>query len=385
MSRTIWWDVAAFTAATVTVILASIGTPFDAASWGVLACAVAFLAAHFGYARRHIEEQSARSTLIIALLYAAVIAVGCAFNPSFAILQAFVYPAIWFAAVDTRTAIIGNVAVAVAVVIGSVVFYPPPQGLVIGLGVALLSFGFSLALGLWITRIAEFGNERARLLAELQATQGELAALHRDAGVSSERERLAREIHDTIAQSLTGLVMLAERAERELAVDDAGRAVETVTIIESMAREALTEARSLVAAMAPVRVDSTLTDALTRLGERFERETGVRVTTAVSVTPLDRELEVVLLRCTQEALANVRKHARASAASVVISQLDAVTTLTVTDNGVGYVDGGSQTGFGISGMRERVAIVGGDVELTGSDPGGTVLTVSIPSRERMAT
>src|SRR5690606_35797230 len=80
----------------------------------------------------------------------------------------------------------------------------------------LFSFTGSVALGLWIWRIAQYGDERARLLDELTAAQDELAVLHRDAGVTTERERLARELHDTIAQSLAGMVLLAQRSRREL-------------------------------------------------------------------------------------------------------------------------------------------------------------------------
>ena len=121
-------------------------------------------------------------------------------------------------------------------------------------------------LGLWITRIAEVGAERARLLDELQAAQGELAAMHRDAGVTDERARLAREIHDTIAQSLTGLVMVAQRGgQPPRAASRASQrhpCASDIELIEQMAREALTEARGLVASLTPVGADAGLADAL---------------------------------------------------------------------------------------------------------------------------
>ena len=77
------------------------------------------------------------------------------------------------------------------------------------------SVAFAIALGLWIASIVEYGEERARLLAELTAAQAEVEALSRDRGAAEERERLAREIHDTLAQTLAGLVILAERAGRQ--------------------------------------------------------------------------------------------------------------------------------------------------------------------------
>ena len=115
-------------------------------------------------------------------LFAVVLAVGTAFEPSFAILQTFLYPFVWStahracAARSSRTSLI-----AVAIVVGYFVRFGP-AGILTGVAIAALSVGFSIALGLWITRIAEYGEERARLLDELQAAQGQLAAMHRDAG-----------------------------------------------------------------------------------------------------------------------------------------------------------------------------------------------------------
>ena len=132
--------------------------------------------------------------------------------------------------------------------------------------------------------------------------------------MTDERGRLAREIHDTIAQSLTGLVMVAQRAGNRLEPVDGEAAASVrgdIELMEQMAREALTEARGLVASLTPVEPDAGLAEALRRLATSFERETGVAVTVTADAAGLDRELEVVLLRCAQEALANVRKHAKA--------------------------------------------------------------------------
>ncbi|WP_411719843.1 sensor histidine kinase [Mycetocola sp.] len=201
--------------------------------------------------------------------------------------------------------------------------------------------------------------------------------MSRDAGATAERERIAREIHDTIAQSLTSVVMLAQRARLEQPTADS-----TLELIESTAREALREARSLVAANAglPQR-DGSLADTLAQLGERFSRETGVTVTTDAPLTELPRDIEVVLLRCAQEGLANVRKHANARAASVPVAQSDNSVSLRVADDGRGL--GGFQPsdehGFGLSGMRDRVGLVGGTLIVADAATGhGTELTVHIP-------
>jgi signal transduction histidine kinase len=201
--------------------------------------------------------------------------------------------------------------------------------------------------------------------------------MSRDAGATAERERIAREIHDTIAQSLTSVVMLAQRARLEQPTADS-----TLEMIESTARDALREARSLVAANAglPQR-DGSLADTLARLGERFTRETGVAVTTDASLAELPRGLEVVLLRCAQEGLANVRKHAHARAASVTVVQTAGAVSLRVADDGRGLAgfQPSEDNGFGLSGMRDRVGLVGGTLTVTDAAGGpGTVLTVDIP-------
>jgi signal transduction histidine kinase len=195
----------------------------------------------------------------------------------------------------------------------------------------------------------------------------------REAGATAERSRLAREVHDTIAQTLTSIVMLAERARRDGSAD-------TIALIEEAARDALSEARALVVVESPATTPSgSLAQALHRLGERFQRETGVMVNVEASECNVPRDIQVVLLRCAQEGLANVRKHAAAGAASVVLA-IDEDATLTVRDDGRGMREAtiDESAGFGLSGMRDRVALVGGTLGVTDATPSGTTLTVHIP-------
>ena len=376
-----WWDAAALAVASVIALLALIDPPYGADDVGTWIVTGVFLLFYALYARRHIENTSVRHHVAISIALASILAVGTSFEPSFAILQAFIYPFIWSTAPTLRSALVANVVVAAALVVGYAARFGP-SGVLTGFAVAVLSCGGSIALGLWITRIAAYGDERARLLDELQAAQGQLAAMHRDAGVADERGRLAREIHDTIAQSLTGLVMVAQRAGNRLAPvegEAAASARGDVELIEQMAREALTEARGLVASLAPLEPEAGLPDALRRLAAGFERETGVRVSVTAEAAPLGRELEVVLLRCAQEGLANVRKHARASHAEISVESGADEVVLTVHDDGVGPGDAvPGEGGFGLAGMRDRVALVGGEFSFGPGEGGGTVLRVAVP-------
>jgi signal transduction histidine kinase len=369
-----WWNVAVLAmAAVATVVTLTSGIP----SWrqvGAEAALATFVLAWFLIGRRALLQQRAAILLIGIVIITASIATG--FFPAMAILQCVGYPLIWVAFDRVRTAVIANVLLALGVGTGYAI---GSQSLLAPLTTAGLSLAFSVALGLWITSIAVQSESRRALLAELQDAQAQLAAAHRDAGVMSERERLAREIHDTIAQDLTGLVLLTQRARRELAAGSAANADAQLALVEESARQTLVETRSLVTASAPVGLEAGgLGDALERLGARFSRETSVDVTVDAAASPaLDRDSEVVLLRIAQEGLANVRKHSGAGSASIRIeSGVDDV-SLVVADDGAGFDVAAPSTGFGLAGMRERLALVGGTLDVA-SSPAGTVLTARLP-------
>ena len=151
-------------------------------------------------------------------------------------------------------------------------------------------------------------------------------------------------------------------------------------MLEENARHALTETRALVASGAAVGVDGGgLAIALRRLGERFERETGIRVTVeADDAASLDRDGEVVLLRCAQEALANVRKHSAASAAALTLTVRAGEVDLGITDDGSGFDPSVPSSGFGLTGLRDRLALVRGTLAVTAAPGGGTTLIATLP-------
>lgn len=409
-----WWDAAMLAVSVLlTAIMTLLDPPVSGEEWGVIGVIAVVLAAYFAWGRRTLDGRGSPAGLLYAGVLLVSLAVGIGLDPTFSFMQVVVFPTLWVISCSTRQAVLLNLLAIVPVAVGYTLYFGI-DGLPSGIAVGVLSVAFSLAFGSWIASIERAGAERARLLDELMAVQGELAAANREVGVDSERARLAREIHDTIAQSLTGLVMVAQRAHGDLerAADAAAdgseragasehlvRATADVELIESMARDALTEARGLVAAITPVRVESTLAEALGRLAERFQRETGVLVRSELAalgagpdgVAPapaLRAELEVVLLRCAQEGLANVRKHARATAASVQISRVENAIILVISDDGVGpggaaSVPGdaqpaGDSQGFGLVGMADRLALVGGSARLEAAAPRGSRLTVTVP-------
>jgi signal transduction histidine kinase len=247
-------------------------------------------------------------------------------------------------------------------------------------GIAAAGIAFSVAFGTWIIRIISQSAERAELIAQLERTRAELALANRQAGVLAERERLASEIHDTIAQGFTSIVMLAQAAESMIESDPA-QARQQLELVGRTARENLAEARALVAGLAPTALTSgTLGDALARLTERAGQELGIAAEFAVTgePRPLGTGAEVVLVRVCQEALSNVRKHAQARSVRVRLGFACSGVRLEVADDGVGFEVGRDDTGcFGLRGMRARVDDIGGKLDVTSALGKGTTVSAEV--------
>ncbi|MFF2495914.1 sensor histidine kinase [Agromyces sp. NPDC058064] len=234
--------------------------------------------------------------------------------------------------------------------------------------------------------------ERERMVAQLEETIQENAGLHaqllvqaREAGILDERQRLAREIHDTIAQGLAGIVTQLQAAERagELGSDDVRR--RHLATAETLARESLAEARRSVHAIAPPELESArLPDAIAVVATEWARrhEIAVELTTTGEVRPLHPEVEVTLLRVAQAALANAGEHAAPSRVGLTLSYMDDVVTLDVRDDGAGFdatrSGGEADRGFGLTSMRQRVAGVGGAFEIESEPGAGTAISASVP-------
>ena len=379
MTSTRWWDIAVAGATAVSVVLL-VANRVEGARLVAALIVLAVYAAAWILVGRSAMCNRTRTRLYVGIL---VVLTGLAtfIHPSLATVQTITYPLVWMLLPTLRRAIVGNIAVAIAVGIGyAFSFGLTPDSAGEAAIVVALSLTFSLAMGVWISRIFDVSTERQRLIDELTAAQSSLAALNRDAGVTSERERLAREIHDTIAQDLTGLVLLSQQARRMVAAVDLDGADRQLALLEESARLALTETRTLVATSSPPTLDDGgIAPAIERLGARFERETGIAVAVRTDVTAsLDRATEVVLLRCTQEGLANIRKHSGASAATVVLIASDRGTTLEISDDGSGFDLEEPGDGYGLSGMRDRLALVDGALDVS-SSPAGTRLIITLPA------
>ncbi|NNM47921.1 histidine kinase [Knoellia koreensis] len=240
----------------------------------------------------------------------------------------------------------------------------------------------SLTLGLFIDRIIREADSRARTIDELHLAQAQLAAAERAQGVAAERERMSREIHDTLAQGFTSVVTLARATQSAVDRGDLEAVRERLRIIEQTASENLAEARLIVAEMTPGHLQSrTLAEALQRLVDAVGQGSGMSGRLVVEGEPvvLQANSEVVLVRTAQEGLANVRRHSGASSFEVRLRYAaDEPVSLEVADDGVGFEWSGERAGYGLDGATARAAEVGGRFEVKTAPGEGTRLRVEVP-------
>ncbi|GAB2483594.1 sensor histidine kinase [Streptosporangium sandarakinum] len=231
-------------------------------------------------------------------------------------------------------------------------------------------------------KIEERQRVYQKAVSDLQTALEENADLHaqlltqaHEAGILDERQRMAREIHDTLAQGLTGIITQLRAAQR---VEDSDT---HVALALDLARESLTEARRSVAALHPHQLDDAhLPEAMTTLARNWAQSTGVDLHVEVTGDriPLSPAIEVTLFRVAQEALTNVAKHAGATRAGLTLSYTGAVVLLDVRDDGTGIRDPGGR-GFGLSSMRQRLRGVGGSLEIESTPGEGTAVSATVPA------
>ncbi|MEV0972066.1 sensor histidine kinase [Microtetraspora glauca] len=234
-------------------------------------------------------------------------------------------------------------------------------------------------------REAREANARlAAALAENAALQERLVEQARAAGVLDERARMAREIHDTLAQGLTGIVTQLQAAEH--AADDPAAWRRHHAAATALARESLTEARRSVNELRPEPLETgRLADAVTEVAATWSARHGIpaQVTITGETRSMRPEAEVALLRIAQEALANVAKHAgTASRVGLTLSYMDHQVALDVRDDGRGFDptarverDGG----FGLVAMRQRIEALSGTLQIESEVGGGTGISACLPA------
>ncbi|MGH2829074.1 MAG: GAF domain-containing sensor histidine kinase [Vicinamibacterales bacterium] len=203
-----------------------------------------------------------------------------------------------------------------------------------------------------------------------------------------ERRRVATEIHDGVTQQLVSIWFRVHACQKLLERGAHPQALQEIEQTKNAIDETLAEARNAIYNLRPATLDDLgLVAALHEFATRYTGETGVKVSiVAPEILRLSPHIETALFRITQEALANVRKHARATTATVTLDPEREAVTLAVADDGCGFdVDAfnrsRSTTSFGLVGMRERVELVGGRMTLRSSPGKGTTLSVTVPSRD----
>ncbi|MDK4239143.1 sensor histidine kinase [Corynebacterium propinquum] len=236
-----------------------------------------------------------------------------------------------------------------------------------------------------------------RIAEELAATQQELAATEHQAGRLEERERLARDIHDTLAQGLSSIVLLARAGRASASTSKAASpesknaATDVLSTIEDTARDNLAEARRFVRDLTAPSAQADLPDAITEILQRMRRRgSGLGESTEFRANfsgdthrRLPESVVTAVVRCVQEALNNVAKHAHADHAVVSVAVLGDELTVDIFDDGRGFdpvqtPQRASSHGYGLGGIQQRIAALSGTVNIESAPGEGTVVAARIP-------
>jgi signal transduction histidine kinase len=318
--------------------------------------------------------------LFLVVSYAALIAI----SPAFLVLQLWIYPQVVFS-LALRWSIAGGFGI--GVISAAVVFAGAGGDIgaaLPGVATSLMTAFIVVAMAVWIRETITQSLQRQALVDQLTAARRELATAERAAGVAEERARLAREIHDTLAQAFASVVTHLEAADASLPAD-ADRPRRHLRAAEEVARESLAEVRTLVWALRPEAIASAgLPAAIERAALAGGAGPGGPATEfAVSGEPraLQMDVEVTLLRAAQEAVANARRHAAASHITVTLTYYPDEVSLDVIDDGRGFDPSGAakRRGLGLIGMRERSQALGGRFAIESTPGEGTAVAITLPA------
>ncbi len=372
-----WWDIGSWSVIGLLTLITAFADLPAPAKYGSLALPAALGLCYF-LVRWPPGDRVRAGYAYLALLVPSLGALAY-LRDGYGVLYTLVLPQFVICANSLRPALVHSGLGALAITIGGCLRVGWNAGTLTTNTISSLAvYAVSVLITLLTPRALAIRDERAQLRAELASAQLSLAEAHRLQGAAAERERLAREIHDTLAQGFASIVVLAGAARAALETDPARSARQLVSI-EQTARENLAEARVLVGAapqsgLAPGTVATTLRRTL----DRFTQDTGLTVTAELAEVTCDQPARIALLRCTQESLANVRKHAGATSVDVVLTAHPYGVELEITDDGSGFVVEHSR-GFGLGGMRARLAELGGELTVTSSLGDGTRVLALIPT------
>lgn len=244
----------------------------------------------------------------------------------------------------------------------------------------LIGAGVALLIGYAHRALSREAEERDRLLAELVRTRQQLADTEREQGALAERARLAREIHDTVAQGLSSIQMLLRAAERDTPEPGAGY----LALARETAADSLADTRQIIRELTPTRLGDGLAAALRRLGQEQATRTAIDIEVSAADLDLPMDTQTALLRIAQGALSNATHHAAATQITIGLAATGATVALRVCDDGRGF-DVATAVGdlqgaesFGLLAMRERVEQLDGILDITSAPGQGTTVEARLP-------
>jgi signal transduction histidine kinase len=228
-------------------------------------------------------------------------------------------------------------------------------------------------------RLAETFAARAAVAVDLSERVASDALRRVVSAQELERQRLARELHDETGQALTSILLGLKSVEDAKSASEASAAAGE---LRELVVTTLQDVRRLAVELRPKALDDFgLVSALERLVETFHEQTGIEVDLEprLGEERLPSDVETTLYRITQEALTNVVKHAQAKHVSIVLTRRDGSVSAVIEDDGRGFTAGSDGDGLGLLGMRERIALVGGRLEVESSPGSGTTLSIEVPA------
>ena len=238
----------------------------------------------------------------------------------------------------------------------------------------------STIMGAFISSIIKQSTDRQRLIDDLTRSRANLMKVEREAGRLTERQRLARDIHDTLAQHFTSIIMHLSAAK----YSNPESVQSEVQQAEESAREGLAEIRRIVWDMQPEQIEkASLVEAVEELAARWSAENSVLVKMKVTGTPrsLTSSVETALLRISQEAMHNINKHAQAKNVNITFSFMEDIFVMDIADDGLGFDPSNIKNGFGMKTMRGRAEELNGTLTIESERGGGTAIAVSLPIME----